>query len=128
MTELVPADPTVGPDAAYDAFLAEGRLGYQRCASCSSAVFPPRLYCPSCGADALGWHASAGRGVVHAASTLAPRDGEPYCVALVDLDEGFRMMTNVIGTPAADVEIGQPVRLAVTATDAGPLPLFEVAR
>jgi uncharacterized protein len=128
VTELVPADPAVGPDAAYDAFLAEGRLSYQRCAACRAAVFPPRQHCPSCGADALGWQASSGRGTVHAASTIAPRDGEPYCVALVDLEEGYRMMTNVVGVPAVDVEIGLPVRLAIADVGAGPLPFFEVAR
>lgn len=128
MSDLVPADPAVGPDAAYDAFLADGRLAYQRCAACSTAVFPPRRHCPACGAGALAWHASSGRGVVYAASTIAPRDVEPYCVALVDLEEGYRMMSNVVGIRASEVEIGQVVRLAISTTDAGPLPLFEVVQ
>lgn len=128
MAERAPLDPAAGPDATYDAFLADGRLGYQRCGACSAAVFPPRRHCPVCGGEALAWHVSSGRGVVYAASTIAPRDAEPYCVALVDLEEGYRMMTNVVGIPAGEVQIGQEVHLAVTPTDAGPLPLFEADR
>src|SRR5690349_5349736 len=125
---LTPSDPALGPDETCAAFLTAGRLAYQRCGACDVAVFPPRAACPACGAEALSWCASAGVGEVHAASTISPRGDEPYCVALVDVAEGFRMMANVIGAPPDHVAIGQPVQAHIIDGDGGPLPCFEVVR
>ena len=116
------------PHAEFRSHLARGELAFQRCLSCASAAFPPRLRCPNCSADALQWQVSAGAGVVYSLSVLTPRDSAPYCVALVDLAEGFRVMTNVIGAPIADVAIGDAVTFAPTMTDQGPLATFAVTR
>ncbi|MBI5106856.1 MAG: OB-fold domain-containing protein [Solirubrobacterales bacterium] len=68
-------------------------------------VFRPRV-----GLEA--WRVSAGLGTVYATTVARPRDGEPYNVALVDLDEGFRMMSRVRGIAPEEVAIGMRVRLA----------------
>jgi len=116
--------PETAPGVVYDRYLAEGVLAYQRCADFDHVVFPPRVLCPTCGCGALQWHASAGAGAVYAVTTLHPRGGGDYNVSLVDLDEGFRMMTNVIGIDPADVRIGMRVRATIDTTADEPLPLF----
>lgn len=106
------ADPTtagdIGPSRYYFEALRAGRLVHQRCERCSSAVFPPRVLCPVCSSDVLRWETGAGAGTVYSASTLTPRDEDPYTVVLVDLDEGFRVMSVVAGTSAP---LGARVRL-----------------
>jgi uncharacterized OB-fold protein len=101
------------PAVTYRRHLENGKLGYQRCADCSATVFYPRVLCPTCGSGALEWRESAGRGTVYATTAVHSRNGEPRNVALVDLDEGFRMMSRVEGVPAEEVEIGARVRFEV---------------
>lgn len=110
------ADPAgeVGPTRRYLDALREGRLVYQRCGQCSAAVFPPRVLCPVCSADVLAWEPSRGAGTVYSASTLTPRDEDPYTVVLVDLDEGVRVMSAVAG---AGAPIGSRVRLTARPPD-----------
>jgi uncharacterized OB-fold protein len=107
-------DTDIGPTRRYFDALREGLLTYQRCEGCSAAVFPPRVLCPVCSADALAWQPSAGVGTVYSASTLTPRDEEPYTVVLVDLDEGFRVMSAVA---TVDAPIGARVRLTAQSAD-----------
>ena len=80
-------------------------LHFQRCATCASAVHPPRPLCPVCGGRELGWERSAGLGTVYSASDVHTRE-ETYNVSLVDLDEGLRVMSTV----AVGVAIGTRVR------------------
>lgn len=83
--------------------VAEGRLLYQRCRNCNAAVFFPRILCNLCHNDSLDWCESRGNGTIYASTTVRRAPAAefasclPYVVALVDLDEGFRMMSNVIG-------------------------------
>jgi uncharacterized OB-fold protein len=105
------------PVAAYRRHLENGKLAYQRCADCSAAVFYPRVLCPVCGSGALEWRESAGRGTVYATTAVHSRDRDPRNVALVDLDEGFRMMSRVEGVPAEEVEIGARVSFEVRHRD-----------
>ncbi len=94
------------------------RLVLQHCGSCERAVWYPRVMCPHCGHADLEWREAAGRGVVYAVSVQyraahpGLADRVPYAVALVDLDEGVRMMTSVVGCAAEDVHVGQRVRPA----------------
>ena len=86
-------------------------------------VFRPRV-----GIDT--WRVSAGRGTVYSTSVVRPRNAAPYGVVLIDLDEGFRMMSRVVGIAAEDVTIGLRVRLAWedgADPEAPPLPVFEAA-
>lgn len=112
------------PTRVYRRYLESGRLGFQRCQGCEAAVFYPRVLCPVCGGDALEWRTSAGQGTVYATTAVHRRDAGPYNVALVDLDEGFRMMSRVEGAPAKPVRIGQRVNLAVRHGEDGPFVVF----
>ncbi len=105
------------PAIIYRLHLERGKLGYQRCAECSAAVFYPRVLCPVCGSRALEWRESAGRGTVYATTAVHSRNRDPRNVVLVDLDEGFRMMSRVEGVPAAEVEIGARVRFPLRRGD-----------
>jgi uncharacterized protein len=134
-----PVQPESGP--FWDA-TRERKLLVQWCTACDRGVFYPRVFCPHCGAGAgngpgaLEWRRASGRGTVYSAvvenrpeaAGAAFSGGQPYCVALVDLDEGVRMLTNVVGCPPEDVRCG----LAVSVTweplsDGRQLPLFEPA-
>lgn len=119
-TVVVPAH-VGGPHEAYEALLENGVLGFQACACCRSAIFPPRLRCPRCGADELAWRGSAGRGTVYSTTVIAPRGQEAYAVVLVDLDEGYRMMSRV---EDHRVGIGARVAVALTPRSGGTIPLF----
>ena len=114
-----------GPPAeVYRRYLESGRLGFQRCAGCGTAIFYPRVLCPVCGGAELAWETCSGRGTVYATTAVYRRDGDPYNVVLVDLEEGFRMISRVEGVPAEEVEIGTRVALRVDRDDEGPVPVF----
>ncbi|TYK44445.1 Zn-ribbon domain-containing OB-fold protein [Actinomadura decatromicini] len=119
-----PVEPA--PHKGYVERLDKGVLAYQRCDDCRAAVFHPRVTCPGCGSGRLAWRESAGLGTVYATSALVRRDADPYSVALVDLDEGFRMMSSVVGVPADAVRIGMRVRARVEPRDGDrePRPVF----
>ena len=101
------------PALIYRRHLENGKLAYQRCADCLAAIFYPRVLCPACGSRALVWRESAGRGTVYATTAVHSRERDPRNVVLVDLDEGFRMMSRVEGVPAEEVEIGARVSFEV---------------
>lgn len=115
---------TSSPAVAYRERLDRGELAYQECGSCGRTVFYPRVICPACGSTELTWRASAGLGTVYATTALHPRGTDPYNVAMVDLDEGFRMMSRVEDVPAPDVRIGLRVRAAVITQDGEPVVIF----
>lgn len=107
---------------------ARGELLYQRCASCGRAQFYPRAHCAACQAKGLEWRRSAGLGsvyshtTVHRAPTPAFKPMVPYVIALVDLDEGFRMMMNVLDCAPSKVAIGTRVRVVFRESDGALLP------
>jgi uncharacterized OB-fold protein len=119
-------EPPVGAESArfWDA-TREGRLLVQWCTRCDRGIFYPRAFCPFCGgaggADDSGgpleWREASGRATVHAAvvehkpeaAGASFAGGAPFCIALVDLEEGVRMMTNLVGCPPGDVVIGMVV-------------------
>ena len=114
-----------GPALTFRRRLEAGALSYQRCDTCGRADFRPRVVCHHGGGRRLSWHDSEGRGTVHSMSSLHPRHGDAYVVALVDLDEGFRMMTRIDADPAA-VCIGMRVgvRIAEASDGSGPIAVF----
>jgi uncharacterized OB-fold protein len=86
---------------------------------------PPRpVFRPRVGPSA--WRVSAGRGTVYSTTVVRPRGGEAYNLVLVDVDEGFRMMSRVVGVAPEDVAIGARVRVAWEDGDDAPIPVFEV--
>ena len=92
-------------------------LRYQRCDDCGAIVFFPRRHCTGCLGSALRWHTAAGEGQIYSFSVVRLsrhpffRTQVPYAVALIDLDEGFRMLSNVVvpEDPGAVLAIGQRV-------------------
>lgn len=106
---------------------AEGRLLIPRCDECGRAHWYPRPFCPLCRSAHLRWEAAVGTGTVYAASTLR-RAAPPYTVALVTLDEGPTLMTNLVGPGAAKAVIGDRVAARFVATPEGrQVPVFELA-
>lgn len=118
---------STAPALAYAEGLAAGELRFQHCPACEHAVFYPRVLCPHCGAESLEWRTSSGLGTVYATTVLHKRGADPYNVCLVDLDEGFRMMSRVEGIAPESVAIGARVRVAVVAQDSEPLAMFRPA-
>jgi uncharacterized protein len=107
---------------------ARGELLYQRCVSCGRAQFYPRAHCAHCHSGGLEWRRSLGVGAVyshttvHRAPTPAFKPMVPYVIALVDLDEGFRMMMNVLDCEPSKVAIGTRVRVVFRESDGALLP------
>lgn len=116
---------TLSPRARFLHHCARGELAFQRDAS-GRAVFPPRVLAPAGLDDGLNWAVSAGRGQVHSVTLVHSRDAPPFALALVDLDEGFRMMSRIDTGDPAGVAIGDRVRLAfrALADDVPDLPVF----
>ena len=120
--------PLPSLDAAVDRVFweaaAEGRLLVQECPDCGERQFFPRSWCHYCGADGVEWIESAGTGHVHT-HTVIRRETElpefadevPYVVAYVELDEGVRLCTNVVGCDPGDVEHGMPVEVSFAPVD-----------
>lgn len=117
---------TSSPLAYYQDRLRAGELAYQFSPTAGKAVFFPRLVCPFSGSSNLEWCISQGLGTVHATTTVFPRMGEPYNVALVDVDEGFRMMSRIETIAPEAVKIGQRVKLRIVDFgEDGPQPVFD---
>ncbi|MFF5289564.1 Zn-ribbon domain-containing OB-fold protein [Paractinoplanes globisporus] len=113
------------PDVVYREGLAAGELRYQRCRTCEEAVFYPRICCPHCGGTDLVFAVSAGRGTVYSTTAIRRRDLPSYAVTMVDLAEGFRILSSVHDIPAEDVAIGMAVRIAFdTDADGRPRAVF----
>ncbi|MBA4115181.1 MAG: OB-fold domain-containing protein [Rubrobacter sp.] len=123
--EVTGRDASAGtPAEVYRRYLEGGKLGFQRCGDCAAAVFYPRVICPVCGSASLFWETSSGRGTVYATTAVHRRNREPYNVSLVDLEEGFRIMSRIEDPPAEEVKIGMHVRLRVDETEEGPVVVF----
>ena len=109
----------------------EGELRLQRCGSCGEYQFYPRIICSHCSSSELSWEVVSGLGKVASFSVvqraISPAYIAPYVVALIDLDEGPRMMSSIVGCEPEDVSVGAAVR--VTFEQWGPehtLPVFEL--
>ncbi|MCG8632345.1 MAG: Zn-ribbon domain-containing OB-fold protein [Desulfobacterales bacterium] len=123
--EYIPGIPLVHPvinddNRAYWASLKEHVLSVQKCSNCGLLLHPHRPMCPRCLSSDMGWHVSPGRGVVHTwVNFVYDRAGYPgikcpYVVAIVELDEGVRLLSNIIDMDPADVYIGMPVESVFT--------------
>jgi uncharacterized protein len=114
--------PVISHDTAFFwAGTAAGELRIQQCTACGSLRHPPGPMCPSCGADKPDYVLAIGRGevfsyVVHHHPAV-PGKTLPFVVALVELNEGVRMIGELIDVDPASVQIGMPVELALTRID-----------
>ena len=114
------------PLATYQAHLERGELAYQWSVDAQKPVFYPRVICPFTGSDRLEWRISSGLGTVYATTVTHPREGAPYNIALIDCDEGFRLMSRVEDIAPEAVRIGMRVKFRVhrPGGDEPPYPVF----
>ncbi|WP_321916133.1 MULTISPECIES: Zn-ribbon domain-containing OB-fold protein [unclassified Paraburkholderia] len=111
-----------------------GELRLQHCASCAKHVFYPRTHCPSCGAEALSWVSVSGRATLYSYvishMAMPGWQGEtPYVIAVVQLEEGPRMMSNLVGVPVdpRHLELDMPLEVVFEARGEMMLPMFRPA-
>ena len=109
----------------------EQKLLVQRCNDCGHNQFYPRILCTVCASDQVDWVAATGRGkvksftIVRRPVTAAYADDTPYVIALIELDEGPTMMSNVVQCDVDAVRIGMPVAVSFEAwSDDITMPLF----
>jgi uncharacterized protein len=118
--------PVPMPDTVSATFFdgaRDGKLMLQHCASCGCWSFPVRERCPHCFAGSLGWRAASGRGtlytfaIMHQVMNPGFADSVPYNVSQIDLEEGVRMISNVVGVDNGALHIG--MKLEVCFEDVG---------
>jgi uncharacterized OB-fold protein len=130
--DLPSPDPTTQP---FWAAMLEGRLLIKRCSDCSRAHFYPRPFCPHCWSDNVEWEEASGRAglytwsVVHVNDLPPFADRVPYVAAIVELEEGPRMMSNVENCGFDELAVGMPLQVTFRKeTDDYVLPVFRPAR
>lgn len=126
-----------GIETARDAFwrkIGDGHLHFQRCGRCNNAWLPPREDCPSCWSPEWRWEEASGRGklvswvVFHTAFHEAFETRLPYNVAVVELDEGPRLISNVVDLPDSGIDVvDRPVSLTIETDHGRMLPRFKLA-
>lgn len=104
-----------GEAAPYWRALREGRIELPRCKSCRKFIFYPRSFCPHCLAREVGWERLEGRGrvytftVVHKPTNPYFAGSAPYVYAVVELEQGMRLPTMLVGCEPSQVKVGDPV-------------------
>jgi uncharacterized OB-fold protein len=131
MTMSFPTPERTPLNEPYWSGLAEGALRFQRCDHCGHAWLPPRAECPSCLRAQWFWQPSSGRArlvswvVYHIAYHDHFADKLPYNVAVVELEEGPRLITNIVD--AGNLAIDQPLVLTIEREDGVALARFRPA-
>jgi uncharacterized OB-fold protein len=133
MAERTKAVPSPTPETQpYWDGTAAGELRLQRCTDCGTAFFYPRTSCPHCGSAAVEWFTASGRATLYSYTIThrpAPGFDAPYAIAVVQLAEGPRMMTNIVGIPNTPDHLVLDMDLEVTFEQRGEfaLPQFRPA-
>lgn len=135
MMDSRPAKPLPAPTTLSRPFwdgCRDSRLLVQRCSTCGAHVFLPQEFCPSCLGIDLEWVEGAGKGVIVTFTVIGraqtPAFSAPYVVAVVRLDEGYEMLTNIVGTEPNGVMIGSRVEVNfVRENDEIALPCFRLS-
>jgi uncharacterized OB-fold protein len=116
------------PNREFFAFLAEGKFMIQRSRSTSEYVFYPRVATPGTGAMNLEWVQPSGFGTIYSFTLIrAKPPALDYNLALIDLDEGPRMMSCVADMPLTSIRIGQRVIARIDPSENGPMLVFVLA-
>lgn len=122
-TALPVPTPQVNPETQpyWDA-AKEGRLLIKRCTACSTVIWYPRAICPECWSQDTEWCDASGHGTVYSYTINQRGQGPyatcgPYVLAYVELDEGPRILTNIIAGDIEAIEIGDPVEVVFHPTD-----------
>jgi uncharacterized OB-fold protein len=110
----------------------KGELRMQKCLDCGHVRFPPSLLCARCLSERCEWVKLSGRGkvyswiVIHQSQHPAFNADTPYNVAIIELDEGPRLHTNLVGCANEDIRIGMPVEVVFAkVSDDTSLPKFQ---
>lgn len=111
------------------------KLILQTCNACERPIHYPRIACPHCGADDLGWREASGRGTIYSYTVVESNAPSafvadmPYVVAVIRLEEGVQMLSNVVDCDPAELHCDQPVEVAFAPLDAEfTLPVFRPVR
>lgn len=111
-----------------------GKLMIQKCTACSSLQFYPRTYCMGCLNESMTWIEASGNGTVyaftinHRPANEYMKDKTPYAVAAIDLDEGVRMLANIVESDIMKVKCGAGVQVVFEkASEEITLPQFKLA-
>ena len=121
--------PTPVPDVSTETApfweaTAEGTLLLPRCVQCDTVIWYPKSFCSACGSLDVTWFPASGRGSVYS-FTIVRRPAPPYdrsapfVVAYVELDEGPRVLTNIVECEPDAVEVGMPVEVVFHDTGEG---------
>ncbi len=109
----------------------EGKLLLQYCDACQRHQFYPRLYCMRCGSQEVRWVKASGRGTIYSYTIIRQNrvpnfvNDVPYNVAIIQLEEGPRMMSNVIAIDPAELRVDLPVQVVFDpVSDTISLPRF----
>ncbi len=113
----------------------EEKLMLQKCSDCAKFIFYPRIVCPHCFSDNLEWARSSGKGTVYSYTVVennAPsffQDEMPYVVALIRLEEGVQMMSNIVSCEPSEVYCDMPVEVTFDkVSEEFTLPKFRPAK
>ena len=118
------------PLGVYIEHCRKGELAYQVCTDDNTPLFFPRVVMPETGSTNLEWRVSKGLGTVYSTTAVyAAKDQPPHNVALIDIDEGFRMMSRVEDIDPLAVRIGMRVKVRIHPGDdkQPPYPVFTPA-
>lgn len=135
MTAPTKAEPRPTPETEpFWEGCAAGELRLQRCVPCDAYYFPPRPQCPTCWSTDVEWRRTSGRGSLHSYvinHRAAPgfEDETPYAIAIVQLEEGPRLMSNIVGVENTPDNLPLDMELEVTFEERGAVhvPLFRPA-
>jgi uncharacterized OB-fold protein len=109
-------EPSIETQPFWDA-VQQRKLLMPKCASCGTVTFPPTVACPECSGKEFRWTEISGRGTVYSFTVYhrlyhpAFKEKLPYVVAVIALDEGPRIISNVVGIPPDDVRCELPVQV-----------------
>lgn len=110
--------------------LREGRLLVQRCGACGKYVFRPEVACTRCLSRDLSWVQSSGRGSLYSYSVVhrapAPDVAVPYVIVVVAIDEGWYLMSNLVGADSVELRAGLRLRVRIERTTTFAVPFFEI--
>ena len=99
--------------------LTQSRFVLPRCGACASWIWYPRGFCPVCGSRDTTWQEASGRGRIYSYTVVRKSglpgwsEAVPYVIAYVELDEGPRVMSNIVGCEPAVLTIGSRVRVVM---------------
>ncbi len=138
MSEKIPSRPlpdTRNAGAKFWSAAAEGALLVPKCNACTRTFWHPRPRCPHCGSERVDWIRGSGKGTIHT-YTVVRQSGDPYfktklpyAVAMIELDEGVRLMSNIVETPLEALRIGMRVEVVFEPSSEGmAIPLFRAHR